>query len=132
MRASISKPTPFIYVAFEKTDPFIYLIIPNVDLFIYCPLIFCTHCLLVVAHILEALKKGAIQHAHPYYAIYRMLPTPPPPHPPLPPRATLPLPLSGNIQQTTFHDNFHIFFLQKIGIVKTQEKIIQIFQNVVC
>ena len=40
MRASISKPTPFIYLAFEKTDPFIYLIIQNVDLFIYCPLIF--------------------------------------------------------------------------------------------
>ena len=43
MRASISKPTPFIYLTFEKTDPFIYLIIQNVDLFIYCPLIFCTH-----------------------------------------------------------------------------------------
>ena len=40
MRASNSKPTPFIYLAFEKTDPFIYLIIQNVDLFIYCPLIF--------------------------------------------------------------------------------------------
>ena len=40
MRASISKPTPFIYLVFEKTDPFIYLIIQNVDLFIYCPLIF--------------------------------------------------------------------------------------------
>ena len=24
VRASISKPTPFIYLAFEKTDPFIY------------------------------------------------------------------------------------------------------------
>ena len=43
VRASISKPNPFIYLAFEKTDPFIYLIIQNVDLFIYCPLIFCTH-----------------------------------------------------------------------------------------
>ena len=40
MRASISKPTHFIYLAFEKMDPFIYLIIQNVDLFIYCPLIF--------------------------------------------------------------------------------------------
>ena len=40
MRASISKPTPFIYLAFEKTDPLIYLIIQNVDLFINCPLIF--------------------------------------------------------------------------------------------
>ena len=40
VRASISKPTPFIYLAFEKTDPFIYLIIQNFDLFIYCPLIF--------------------------------------------------------------------------------------------
>ena len=36
VRASISKPTPFIYLAFEKTNPFIYLIIQNVDLFIYC------------------------------------------------------------------------------------------------
>ena len=43
VRASISKPTRFIYLASEKTDPFIYLIIQNVDLFIYCPLIFCTH-----------------------------------------------------------------------------------------
>ena len=40
VRASISKPTPFIYLAFEKTDPFIYLIIRNVDLFVGCPLIF--------------------------------------------------------------------------------------------
>ena len=34
MRASISKPTPFIYLLFGKKDPFIYLIIQNVDLFI--------------------------------------------------------------------------------------------------
>ena len=47
VRASISKPTPFIYLAFEKTDPFICLIIQN-DLFIYCPLIFCTYFLLVI------------------------------------------------------------------------------------
>ena len=40
VRASISKPTPFIYLAFEKTGPFIYLIVRNVDLFIYCLLIF--------------------------------------------------------------------------------------------
>ena len=40
VRASISKPTPFIYPAFEKTDPFIYLIVQNVDPFIYCPLTF--------------------------------------------------------------------------------------------
>ena len=51
MRASISKPTPFIYLAFEKTDPFIYLIIQNVDLFIYCPLTFCFHFLLVITQI---------------------------------------------------------------------------------
>ena len=131
MQASISKPTRFIYLAFEKTDPFIYLIIQNVDLFIYCPLIFCTHFFagyytnIIVnscntkrisslekslsekyvhlpgcqkngafyigiqkngaIHILfvekrgpiiylAALKKGAIRHAHPYYAIYRKLP----------------------------------------------------------
>ena len=35
----------------KKTDPFIYLIIRNVDLFIYCPLIFCTHLLLLVRQI---------------------------------------------------------------------------------
>ena len=28
---------------------------------------------------LAALKKGAIQHAHPYYVIYRQLAPPPPP-----------------------------------------------------
>ena len=28
---------------------------------------------------LAALRKGAIRHAHPYYAIYRKLPPPPPP-----------------------------------------------------
>ena len=48
VRARISKPTPFIYLVFEKMDPFIYLIVQNVDLFIYCPLIFYTHLLLVV------------------------------------------------------------------------------------
>ena len=135
MRASISKPTPFIYLAFEKTGPFIYLIIQNVDLFIYCPLIFvpifasgysnitvnscnnkrisslekslsekyvhipgcqkngafhigiqknrAIHILFVEKRgpiiYLAALKKGAIRHAHPYYAIYRKLPPPPPP-----------------------------------------------------
>ena len=51
VRASISKPTPFIYLTFEKTDPFIHLIIQNVDLFIYCPLTFCTHFLLVIIQI---------------------------------------------------------------------------------
>ena len=140
--ASISKRTPFIYLAFEKMDPFIYLIIQNVDLFIYCPLIFlypffagCYRSITVnlcntkrisslekylsekyvhipgcrkngafhlgiqknrAIHILfvekrgpiiylAALKKGAIRHAHPYYVIYRKLPTPPTPHPPTPP-----------------------------------------------
>ena len=39
VRASISKHTSFIYLAFEKMDPFIYLIVQN-DLLIYCPLIF--------------------------------------------------------------------------------------------
>ena len=35
--ASISKPTPFIYLTFEKTDLFIYLIIEHVDLFHILP-----------------------------------------------------------------------------------------------
>ena len=130
MRASISKLTPFIYLAFAKTDPFIYLIIQNVDLFMYCPLIFepgyytnitvnscntkrisslekslsekyvhirgcekngafhigiqknrAIHIPFVEKRgpiiYLAALKKGAIRHAHPYYAIYRKLPPPP-------------------------------------------------------
>ena len=55
VRASISKPTPFIYLAFEKMDPFIYLIFQNVDLFIYCPLIFSTHLLLVVRQIPQSI-----------------------------------------------------------------------------
>ena len=54
VRASIWKPTPFKYLAFEKTDQFIYLLIQNVDLFIYCPLIFCTHLLLVVRQISQS------------------------------------------------------------------------------
>ena len=37
---------------------------------------------------LAALKKGAIRHAHPYYAIYRKLPSPPPPPYPTPPPHT--------------------------------------------
>ena len=39
---------------------------------------------------LAALKKGAIRHAHPYYAIYRKLPRPPhpPSSPPTPPHET--------------------------------------------
>ena len=55
VRASISKPTPFIYLAFEKTDPFIYLIIQNADLFIYCPLSFCSHFLLVITQIAQSI-----------------------------------------------------------------------------
>ena len=47
-QARISKPTPFICLAFEKMDPIVYLIVHNVDLFIYCPLSFYTHLLLVV------------------------------------------------------------------------------------
>ena len=50
VRASTSKPTPFILLAFEKMDPFIYLIVRNVDLFIYCS-DFYTHLLLVVRQI---------------------------------------------------------------------------------
>ena len=37
-----------------KRDPFMYLIVQNVDLFIICPLIFCTHLLLVVRQILQS------------------------------------------------------------------------------
>ena len=135
VRASILKPTQFIYLAFEKTDPFIYLIIQNVDLlpfdFLYpffagyytnitvnscntkrisslekslsekyvhipgCQKIGSFHTGIQknrAIHILfvektgpiiylVVLKKGAIRHAHPYYAIYRKLPTPPPPPP---------------------------------------------------
>ena len=33
-------------------------------------------------HIPGSAEKGAIRHAHPYYAIYRKLPPPPPPPPP--------------------------------------------------
>ena len=57
VRASISKPTPFIYPAFEKTDPFIYLIIKNVDLIIYCPFDFCAHLLLVVRQISQSIPR---------------------------------------------------------------------------
>ena len=32
VQTRIWKPTPFIYLTFEKMDPFIYLIIQNVDL----------------------------------------------------------------------------------------------------
>ena len=64
VQASISKPTSFIYLAFEKTDPFIYLIVWNVDLFIYCPLIFYTHSYriysLLFAYKFTNKKKNAI------------------------------------------------------------------------
>ena len=53
--ASISKPTPFIFLALEKTDPFIYSIVVNVDLFIYGPLIFYTQLLLVVRQISQSI-----------------------------------------------------------------------------
>ena len=41
VQPSILKPTPIIYLAFEKYDLFIYLIVLNVDVhvFICCPLI---------------------------------------------------------------------------------------------
>ena len=47
VRASISKPTPFIYLAFEKPDPFISLVVRNVDIHTL-PFDFYTHLLLVV------------------------------------------------------------------------------------
>ena len=41
VRPSILKPTPIIYLAFEKYDLFIYFTVHNVDVhvFICCPLI---------------------------------------------------------------------------------------------
>ena len=51
VRACISKPTPFIILAFEKTDSIIYLIIRNVDLYIYC-----SHLLLIVRQILQLIQ----------------------------------------------------------------------------
>ena len=38
VRVSILKPTPIIYLAFNKHSLFIYLISQKVDLFIYCSL----------------------------------------------------------------------------------------------
>ena len=118
VRASISKPTPFKYLAFEKTDPFIYLMIQNADFLYpffsgyytnitvnscntkrisslekslsekYVHIPGCQkngafyigiqknraiHILFVEKRgpiiYLAALNKGAIRHAHPYYAI---------------------------------------------------------------
>ena len=40
VRASFLKPTPIVYLVFQKNDPFIYLIEQNVYIFIYCSLIF--------------------------------------------------------------------------------------------
>ena len=40
VRASVLKPTPNIYLVFEKKDLFIYLIEQKVYIFIYCSLIF--------------------------------------------------------------------------------------------
>ena len=143
MRASISKPTPFIYLAFEITDPFIYILghpkcwpihilrfdflypffasyYTNITVhscntkrisslekslskkYVHIPGCqkneafhtgiqknWAIHILFVEKRgpiiYLAALKKGAIQHAHPYYAIYRQLPTPLPAPPPPPP-----------------------------------------------
>ena len=42
VRTSFFKPTPIIYLVFEKNDLFIYLIKQNVYIFIYCSLIFYT------------------------------------------------------------------------------------------
>ena len=51
MRASISKPTPFIYLAFEKNGPIHILDQTKCWPIHYCPLIFCTHFLLVITQI---------------------------------------------------------------------------------
>ena len=40
VRPSFFKPTPIIYLVFEKNDLFIYLIEQNVNIIIYCSLIF--------------------------------------------------------------------------------------------
>ena len=73
LRASFFKPTPIIYLVFEKNDIFIFLIEQNVYIFIYCSLIF-------IPYLLS--EKGAIWAAHPYYVIYRELPSPHHPPPP--------------------------------------------------
>ena len=44
-------PHSYTWPSKKRTHSFIYLIIQNVDLFIYCPLIFCTHFLLVITQI---------------------------------------------------------------------------------
>ena len=59
------KVGPLIYQT-RKIGPVMYLSVAKRGLIIY----------------LAALKKGAIRHAHPYYAIYRKLPRHPPPPPP--------------------------------------------------
>ena len=43
VRAILLKPTPIIYLVFEKNDQFIYLIEQNVYLFIQCSMILYTH-----------------------------------------------------------------------------------------
>ena len=40
VRACFLKPTPIIYLVFEKNGLFIYLIEQNVNILIYCSLIF--------------------------------------------------------------------------------------------
>ena len=55
----IRKVGPFAKES-RKIGSFIYFLLKKREQIIY----------------LEALKKGAIQHAHPYYAIYRKLPHP--------------------------------------------------------
>ena len=42
VQVSILKPTPIIYLVFEKNDLYIYLMEQNVYIFIYCSLILYT------------------------------------------------------------------------------------------
>ena len=55
VRASISKSTPFIYLAFEKYAPNYIRDRPSCCLFKCCPLILYTHLLLIVRQILQSI-----------------------------------------------------------------------------
>ena len=99
VRASISKPTPFIYLAFEKNGPIHILDRLKwgpIHILLFSVPIYCLYLVSYSSHFIEyqALKgagggeafisrktlkkdilgraeKGAMRHAHPYYTIYR-------------------------------------------------------------
>ena len=76
---------------------------------------------------LAALKKGAIRHAHPYYAIYRKIPLPHPPAPPPPPSSRVVLLQDNTKLNSQFAQSRSYQFLGLTKLIKERVCLVPLF-----